>query len=539
MKKVSKAILIGLAVVVALVAALLVGLNLYVQSPGAQARIQEELSKALRLPLKITNTSVSPWSDLRITGISIPGGEANFLEATSFTARYRLLPLLEGKLVIPEMRVENPKVIWAQNAEGKWVLPQPEEAAQVSLEASKVSAATPAPDTSGEPAAEKAPKVAKEEKGNATKKTFDVVIGRFDVKDGTIELLDKDRKPVATFSGVNMVYTKISADQLEGTATITKAVWAEGYTLENVSTPFSYVAANHETWLSDLNATFAGGTVRGSYRSHAETKHSPFVCKLEFNRINLDPLMTQGGGEPGQASGELRGKLDIHGETDRMDKIEGEGSLNLRDGRFSQFELFQTIGRFLNIKEFADFHITEGQAEFKLAGEKILVDRVVVQAPSLEISAKGIVRNDKDTKKEKKIALEARLSLDEAIVNRLPGKFPDAFAAADQGRRAIDFNITGTTAKPKTDLGDKLMAQTQLGSLLGMIFDDKKEEENQRKKEDEKRKKEEEEKKKVEKKDKKKKDKDSAKTKATPSPSAATPVPAADAVPSPAPSPNP
>ena len=54
MKKVSKAILIGLAIVLALVVVLIVGLNLYVQSPGAQARIQEELSKMLRLPLKIT-----------------------------------------------------------------------------------------------------------------------------------------------------------------------------------------------------------------------------------------------------------------------------------------------------------------------------------------------------------------------------------------------------------------------------------------------------------------------------------------------------
>ena len=128
MKKVSKAILIGLAVVLVLVVALVVGLNLYIQSPGAQARIQEELSKALRLPLKITNTSVTPWSDLRITGISIPNGDANFLEATSFSARYRLLPLLDGKLIITEMRVENPKVVWQQNAEGKWKLPEPEAA---------------------------------------------------------------------------------------------------------------------------------------------------------------------------------------------------------------------------------------------------------------------------------------------------------------------------------------------------------------------------------------------------------------------------
>ncbi len=143
MKKVSKAILIGLTVVVALAVALVVGLNLYVQSPGAQARIQEELSKALRLPLKITKTSVTPWSDLKITGISIPSGDANFLEATSFNAHYRLWPLLGGKLVITDMRVDNPKVVWVQNADGKWALPGPEEAAAVSAEASQRPEKTP------------------------------------------------------------------------------------------------------------------------------------------------------------------------------------------------------------------------------------------------------------------------------------------------------------------------------------------------------------------------------------------------------------
>ena len=129
-KKVSKAILIGLAVLAALGVALVVGLNLYIQSPGSQARIQEELSKALRLPLKLTNISVSPFGSLRITGITVPNGESNFLEAASFHARYRLLPLLHGQFVITEMSVENPKVWWAQTADGKWKLPEPEQAAK-------------------------------------------------------------------------------------------------------------------------------------------------------------------------------------------------------------------------------------------------------------------------------------------------------------------------------------------------------------------------------------------------------------------------
>ncbi len=553
MKKVSKAILIGVAIVVALVVALLAGLNLYVQSPGAQARIQEELSKVLRLPLKITNTSVTPWSDLRITGISIPNGDANFLEATSFSARYRLLPLLGGKLIITEMRVENPKIIWVQNPDGKWTLPEPKEAAEISLEASNAATApdpTSTPEVKpaspgGAPHKEKTPKVAKAEQAKPAKKNFDVVIGRFEVKDGSFQMLGADHKPVATFTGVNMIYTKLSQDQLEGTATIARAVWTDGLTLDNVKTPFSYVAANQETWLPDLTATLAGGALRGSYRSHAETKHTPFTCKMEFEGIKLDPLVTQSGGEAGQATGDLRGKLDIHGDTDRMDKAEGEGTLNLRDGRFRQLELFQTIGRILNIQEFADFHITEGQTEFKVAGQKLLIERLSLQAASLEMTAKGTVRLEKNDKNERKLTLDARLSVDEAIVARLPGKVPEAFTADSAGRRGIDFAVTGSLDKPKTNLGDKLIAQAingQFSGLLGNLFDKNKEDElhkkedEQRKKDEEKRKKAEEDPKKPEKKDKKKKGKDKGATSPDGAPTEET---APASVPAPAPQPKP
>jgi len=548
-KKLSKAILIGLAVLLALVVALLVGLNLYIQSPGTQARIQEELSKALRLPLKITNTSLTPWSGLRITGISIPSGDANFLEAASFSASYRFFPLLQGKLIIPEMRVESPKVIWVQNAEDKWVLPGAEKAAEISKEATQTSPEPVVPPETTE-TGEKKPKVDKVEK----KSNFAVVIDRFDVKGGTVELFDKDHKPVGTFTGVNMTYTKLNADQVEGSATIERVVWADAPPMENVTTSFSYLNANQELWLPEVNATVAGGSVRGNYRSRSEGKHTPFSYKVEFNRINLDLLVTQSGGEAGQATGDLRGKLSMHGDTDRMEKAEGEGQLELREGRLSQFGIFRVIGDFLNIRELADFRITEGQAEFNVVGDKVLVDRVNLQAPSLEITATGTVRldnkksdkKDKNDKKERKIAFDARLSVDDAVVAKLPGKAPEAFTSDGKGRRMIDFNVTGTTDKPKTNLDEKLLSQTingQLGSLLGGLFDDKKEAEMQRKKEEEKRKKEEEDRKKAEKKDKKKKDKDKdkepdkdkdkTKEKATPSPA----VEAASVTPPPPPAP--
>ncbi len=483
-KKVSKAILIGLAVVVALVIALLVGLNLYVQSPGAQARIQEELSKALRLPLKITNTSVTPWSDLRITGISIPHGSANFLEAASFTARYRLLPLLDGKLIITEMQVEAPKVIWVQSPDGKWKLPGPEEQSVEKPPEKPIEA--------------KIENVAKTEKIRPVqKKNFAVIINRFDVKDGAFELLDKDRKHVATFTEVNMIYTKLTSEQVEGTATVGKVIWADGLTLENATTPFSFTSADHELSLPDIAATLAGGTVRGRYLSRAEGDHTMYTCAAKFERVDLDRFFTQSGGDARQATGELSGNFDMRGESGRKDKLTGTGHLTLRDGRFRQLGFFQTIGEVFNIRSLTDFRVSEGDAELHLSGQKILVERILLAATDLRVSAKGTIHLDK------RVNLEAKLAAEDSLLQAIPSLFTDNFVRGEDGRRAITFNIGGTTDKLKTDLVERMKSQTinnQLGGLLSLFGSNDK-------KEEEKKKKEEEERKKLEKKDKKKKDK--------------------------------
>ena len=212
-KKLSKAILLALGALLVLVVFGLVCVNLYIQSPRAQEQIEQQLSKALRMPLKITNTSLSPWSGLRVTGITIPNGDTTFLEAGSFSASYRALPLLAGKLIIPEMSVDRPRVVWKQDAEGKWKLPALEKKAAAATDENK------APET---------PKTEKKSEGG-----FTVVIQRFVVKSGAVDLVDKDGLHTAVFTEVNMTYTALTEEKVEGTAVIGRAVWADKLVLEN------------------------------------------------------------------------------------------------------------------------------------------------------------------------------------------------------------------------------------------------------------------------------------------------------------------
>ncbi|HYR58265.1 MAG TPA: AsmA-like C-terminal region-containing protein [Chthoniobacteraceae bacterium] len=498
MKKLSKAILIALAAVLVLVLAVVFGVNLYIQSPGVQARIQEGISGALRVPLKITNTSVTPWGDLRITGITVPNGDANLLEAAAFRAHHRFLPIFAGRLVISDMSVDSPKIVWPQNADGKWELPPPGQAAAKSAAAALESS----PQAVSQPAAESKPREAKPKKSSG----FQVVVEGFEIKHGNVELLDAAKQRVASFADVNMRYTTLTAERVEGTASIGRLEWAQTFTFENVRTPFSYTAAGLD--LPQMSGTIGGGPFTASFNLKSDEPQSPFLLGMKFDEVDLAHVATAAGWAEGQASGTLGGTLDLHGNFPRFSKAEGAAHLTLRDGRFHEFSYFEMIGQALQIRQLSDLRLKDSSADATIADERIQFQNLTLDASDLQLTAKGTARFDG------KLQLNARLIAQNALIKQLPSLVRDNFAAGENDTRYIDFNITGKAAKPKTDLLDKIVGtklQAQFDDLVNGLFGTK------RKKEDDKPK---DETKKSEKKKKKKDEPDEVKKPAAENPAA-------------------
>src|SRR3954465_7399528 len=139
----SRIILIGLGLIVGIALLILLGVNMYVQSRATQARIQQELSQRLGTTLRIQRISVTPWWGLKLTGITIPqtqpGVSSDFLTAKTFRLRIRFSSLFGGQLVIKDVSLINPEIVWAQNADGKWrfpSLPSPTPAPEIAVQQS-------------------------------------------------------------------------------------------------------------------------------------------------------------------------------------------------------------------------------------------------------------------------------------------------------------------------------------------------------------------------------------------------------------------
>jgi uncharacterized protein involved in outer membrane biogenesis len=455
-KRLSKAILITLAVLLAVVVVALLGVNLYVQSPGTQARIQEQLSKALGMPLVITNTSLTPWSELKINGISVPTDEGNFLEAASFSARYRLGGLLQKRLEIYDLRAEHPKIVWRENAEGKYTLPT-------------------RPRTGKRPKDEPAP---------ASPSTgFQVIVDGCKLEHGEVAFIDKSQQPVASFTGVNMDYRVLTTEQVSGSLTIGRVTWQK-LVVEDVQTPFEY--ASGELSLPALEGTLAGGALKAAFTVQPAGSEVPFTAALTVENLDLGRLMNETGWAPNQFGGRVRGSLNAKGRLRKITRTEGPGMLELADGKIRNFDLFRTIGEVLRVPELSDLHLQSSRLDFHLSDEKVFVDALALNAPDVTFTAKGPVRLNG------KLALDARLGFSERIARQLPDFVRTNFTNTDDaGRSGLDFKLTGTLEKPKTDLLDRVIGRqlgAQFDDLLNSLMGGKKKKDEDKKKEEKKKK---------------------------------------------------
>jgi hypothetical protein len=460
-KRLSKVILITLGIVAVLLAAAIVGAIVYLQSNDGRAQIEESLSKAIRTPIRITKIDFLPWRELRAEGVSVPGAEetgAPLAAAPSFRADYRFWPLLRGELQLHSLVLDQPHLIWGQNAEGKWVWPTIEK---------EKEGATPR-EVANEPKKEK-----------RAKKKSSVTVSGLKLADGTLELFDLKRRLVFRATGTNADFGDFS-DGVTGTATFAKLVWNDVWVFENVTARFRY--ANGLFTLKDLAGSSLGGQVSGQIEISTGEEGSPFKTDLEVRSVNLSELAQAAGWSAGDVGGRVSGTLTVAGKSTQFARLEGPGHLKIEDGYLRKLELFESLAHVLAFPELANLQPRETTVDFKFRDEKAFIDSLVLRTGTLTLNANGVARFDE------KLILDSQLVLPETTYKTLPDFAASNFTKRDNGLYILDFKITGKTNAPKTDLAEKLIGgsvKDKVEDLLSGLFGTKtkeKEEEEKKKK---------------------------------------------------------
>lgn len=472
----SRLLLIALGVIVGVALLILIGVNMYVQSRGTQARIQQELSQRLGTSLRIQRISVTPWWGLKLTGITIPqsqpGVSPDFLTAKTFRLRIRFSSLFGGQLVIKEISLINPEVVWAQNTDGKWRLPSvpPEPAKTIVAE----KPAPPEAPASSPPAvqekivvqetpAKPAPPVPVRTENKPA--AFTPEIQRVNVMQARFRFLDQKLQSVATFEDVDFRSSFRTASDLQGNIIIAKTSLRDRFFLQQLESPLHYDA--NELDFSQITARAGEGQISGRFTIQPQAEDSPFTVSIKFKEVQADKIITEAGGALGTVTGKLEGHLDASGKTADPDALQGSGEIILHDGQVRQYSLLVALGQLLQIQELQQLRLNQAEVKYHITPGVVTIDQLVFRSENIRLSATGTVSFDG------KVQLESQLAVNEKMRSQLFRAIRDNFKPIDDpGYTAVNFQVSGTVGRPKTNLMDKLIGRDlkDLGSVINGLM---------------------------------------------------------------------
>lgn len=492
MQKLLRLILVLLGSLIALAVVLLIGVNLYVQSKGAQAKIQQELSRSLGVPLTIRSMSVTPWGGLELSGITIPQTTSvspkNFLEAKTFRLRVRFLSLFSKRIVIKEVSLVHPRVVWPQNAEGKWRLPSAQKTRThpVSAKQFPVISQTPAGadvvQTNAVSVATVAtsvpsvPKVGARKEPAAREPVLVVApeVRRVSVKDGDFIFLDHAGALIASFTGVDFRTNIRNALALQGDAKVTRISLRDRFFLDQLRSPLRYEPDVLE--LSKISARVADGEVNGYFAIQTEAEDSPFTTSVNFHDVLADQIVANAGGPRGIVKGKLEGNFQASGKTGDPDALIGKGEIFLRDGRVQQYKLLVLLGQILQIEELQELDLQQAEAKYHLSPGFATIDELILRSPNIRLTASGTVAFDGT------LQLNSQLAIDDRIRGRLFRAIRENFHPIDEpGYSAIEFQVGGSVDRPSTNLVERLVGR-DISSMLNSLFGEKKDRSRKKKK---------------------------------------------------------
>jgi hypothetical protein len=489
-QKLRRLAVIALGGLIGFGAVVLLGVNLYVQSQGAQGKIQQELTRSLGVPLKIRSMSVTPWGGLELSGIvipqTVPVGPKHFLEARTFRLRVRFLSLFSRRLVIKEVSLVAPRVVWPQNKEGKWRLPNERAARaeptnrtpsipQADGETGFVQTTSTAgvTDSATLPSLPKVP-VKNQPAEREPKLAVAPEVRRVTVKDGDFTFLDQTGKLMASFMGVDFRTNIRSAQALRGDAKVSRVSLQDRFFLDQLRSPIRYEPDVLE--LSKISARVAEGEVNGYFAMQPETEDSPFTTSVNFHDVLADQLVENAGGAKGMVKGKLRGSFQASGKTGDAEALVGQGEISLRDGRVQQYRLLVLLGQILQIEELQELHLDRAEAKYHLRPGLITIDELVLRSPNIRLTSSGTVAFDGT------LQLNSQLAINDRIRGQLFKAIRDNFHRIDEpGYSAIEFQVGGTVERPSTNLVEQVVGR-DISSMLNSFFGGKKDRQKKKKK---------------------------------------------------------
>jgi len=406
----------------------------YLHTPVFKEAVLKSAHEELGADVRIEELHASLFSGVELRGVVVgnpPGFTGNLMTAEAFVLRYRLWPLLHRRVEIEQLSLDKPVITLARNDAGGWNY---EELGAKEGKA-KPATATPQPAAPAKSAA-------------AT--SLDVVLSKLAIDRGTVSMVSEKNKPLVTLEGINFSSSVSLLDnKLAGTgkAGIDKISLVDALFVEKVGTPVTFDA--DQVKLTALSGTLAKGALAGDVALKISDGFQ-YIVNLQVKDSDMGTFF-QEAGRKAVLSGTLKATVAVKG-TGGLPTISGNGRAEIDDGKLMEIPLLDLLATVLQIDMLHDLKFSQCLVEFSISNNVMQTPVIRLTSPEIQITGKGSVSLD-----DHSLHHNMTLTFTKGVLDRYPDEIRNVFTEQPDGSRALDFKVTGTYDKPKTDLGKRIL----------------------------------------------------------------------------------
>lgn len=424
MKKLLLAVAAVVLVVVLGVVAYGVHLAGTLDTPEFQKTVLEQAKAAVGADVRVADMKISLLSGVTLRGIAVanpapfPG---DLLTADAFVLRYKLLPLLAGRVEVERLSLEKPALGLLMDAKGVFNY-------------EKLGAKT-SPGSAAAPASATAPSV-----------PLKIVLSRLSVDDASVTMTDHTKARLLSLEDADFT----SAFEVEsgvargsGQATVKTVNVADMLFVRGVGAPLT--VSKEEVKLAPIRAKAAGGDVSGTVTVRLKGGFR-YVADVQVKGASVQTLLQEAKSAAG-VTGTLEAKATFEG-TGGLPTLKGRGQGRVTDCRIEKAKVMALLSTALQVPELANPEFDECRVEFTTAGSRVQMPVVSLKGDAMQLTGRGTYNIDTDA-----IDYDMSLALAAKLLAKVTRKeLRPAFKDRGDGFSAVDFKVYGTTLAPQTDL---------------------------------------------------------------------------------------
>ena len=422
-----KKVLLAGGALLLLIGVALAGLGVYLasklQTPELERAILDQAKATLGTELEVRDMDISLLSGVSLEGIAVKNPapfRGTLLTADAFVLRYRLLPLLAGRVQVDRLALVKPVLSLAMDARGGFNYEKLGGAAAKGAPGQAAPAATATP--------------------------LRIVMKSLAVDNGSVVMDDQAKARLMAVEDIDFRSAfEVAGGVAEGKGQVTigKANFADVLFVRGVKAPLSM--SKERVTLSPIRGDVAGGVISGDLKVDLKGGFR-YTTDIVLKGARVKTLLEEAG-SAAVVSGTLAGKAHFEGKGG-LATMRGQGSADVSSCRAENSRVLALLAGVLQVPELANPDFETCRVEFSQTGSRFATPVVMLTGDAVRLSGRGSVNLDTSG-----LDYEMTLGLAPKLFAKVTRpELRAGFKQGEGGFSSIDFRLYGTTLEPKTDL---------------------------------------------------------------------------------------